>query len=421
MCQLEKAISIVKELKKRGHKAYFCGGCVRDYLLKRKPKDYDIVTDAHIEDIKRIFNHTIAIGAKFGIIKVLSGKESFEVATFRKDGEYQDGRRPVSVAFCDEKEDAMRRDFTVNGLFLEPDSYTIIDYVGGQKDIENKLIRTIGNPHSRFSEDHLRLMRAVRFAAQLSFEIVEETWEALVSMSKLIQTVSPERIRDELTNMLLCSHPDKAILNLKESKLLYSILPEMEGYQDNFSLTTEMLALASPLPGLDLGLGILLFPFLCFPAQGRCGEKKLVSVTKRLCLSRKTSDYLASILKNYHSFQQVPDMSKASLKRFFAIPEFPDLLELHRLEQTACKKNLDIFFYCQSKFKEWGMENVKPVPLVHGEDLMNLGFMPGPLFKKILYFIEEQQLEGSISTRKDAINLIKSHFGEGENIETKKI
>ncbi len=418
MCQLEKAKKIIEELRKYGYKAYFCGGCVRDFLLNRKPKDYDIVTDAHTQEIQKIFKHTLPLGAKFGIIKVLYGKDNFEVATFRKDGDYEDGRRPASVIFCDEKEDALRRDFTINGLFLDPVSNTIIDYVNGQEDIKEKIIRTIGIPSERFSEDHLRLMRAIRFSAQLSFEIADDTWKALTSMASLIQTVSWERIRDELSNMLLCKYPERAIALLQKSGLLSYIMPEWEEYEEKFSDVLEMLKLAAPISKMEMALGILLWPFLNSGVQSDREEVSLKNIAKRLCLSRKSTEYLTGLKNNYHSFENIVGMSLANFKRFLGLSDFFDLLEIYRLEKSVAQGNLDLYWYCQNKFKEFGIDKIKPIPLLDGNDLMHIGFKPGPIFKDMLYFIEEQQLEGNISTREQAIQLIKSHFGEGKNIET---
>ncbi|HNZ67238.1 MAG TPA: CCA tRNA nucleotidyltransferase, partial [Planctomycetota bacterium] len=226
-CLKEKAIRIVQQLRDNGYTAYFCGGCVRDSILQKTPKDYDIVTNAHTQDVQKIFHRTIPVGASFGIVRVLEGKDEFEVATFRKDGKYIDGRRPESVEFCDEKEDSMRRDFTINGLFLDPIDNKIIDYVHGQEDIQKRLLRTIGDANERFAEDHLRMMRAIRFAAQLDFTIEETTWETIVALSKNIVKISKERIREEFCNMLLSKNPARAIFLLQKSGLLHYIFPKI--------------------------------------------------------------------------------------------------------------------------------------------------------------------------------------------------
>lgn len=224
----EKALSILKKLHKNGYNAYFCGGCVRDYLLQRSPKDYDIVTNAIPEQIQTIFKRTIPVGAQFGVMKVVFDKDIFEVATFRKDGKYKDGRRPEAINFSDEKEDALRRDFTINGLFYDPIYDRIIDYVGGREDIKRKFIRTIGIPKERFSEDYLRLMRAIRFSCQLNFSIEQETWKSICSMPELVQNVSKERIRDELMKMLISEQPAKALRMLKKAAYFSISYPNLQ-------------------------------------------------------------------------------------------------------------------------------------------------------------------------------------------------
>lgn len=420
------ALKIIEELKRNGYKAYFCGGCVRDFILKRTPKDYDIVTDAHTDKIQSIFKHTVPVGAKFGIIKVMCESEGFDVATFRKDGHYEDARRPQSIEFCSEREDTLRRDFTVNGLFFDPVKNVVMDYVGGQEDIRKKLIRTIGFPHDRFSEDHLRLMRAIRFAAQLDFEIEDETWRALSQMAPLIQTVSSERIRQELESMLLGPNPARAISLFYESGLLPSLFPgffvkkKEEGKYDLTHLL-KMLNIAKPIATLELGLGILFFSLI---GQNKNNaqespwqqEEHWKKIGKRLCLSRKTMDSLLLFQKYYSLFSQIQSLSQSDLKRFFALLDFFQLLELYRLDSIASQRDMIGYIYCQKKMQEFGPDQIKPHPLVHGDDLKRLGFSPGPIFKKIITFIEDLQLEGKISTQEEALQWIQLHFGEGKNI-----
>lgn len=413
----KKAIEIIQNLRNHGYKAYLCGGCVRDLILQRTPKDYDIVTNARSQDVQQIFTRTIPVGISFGIIRVLIEQDEFEIATFRKDGTYSDGRHPDSIEFCDEKEDALRRDFTINGLFWNPLENKIIDYVGGQDDIQKKLLRTIGNAQERFLEDHLRMMRAVRFAGQLDFNIEENTWQTICSMSEKILTISKERIRDELSNILLSQNPALSIRLLQQSKLLTQIFPKYD--IDSLEIVLSMFQQGTPFQSLEEALCILFFswnhkltliesnnPYLLYSMN----TAPFFQWLPMLCWSRKTLDYLELFFQYFINFQYIMTMKEAQFKRFIRLTYFQSFLKIYYLYCKATNQDLISYTTCINKMQLYTQEDLFPKALVNGNDLIKLGFHPGPIIKKILQDIETQQLQLNIHTKEEAIQFVTSQY-----------
>jgi poly(A) polymerase len=425
----QKATEIVRKLVSKGHKAYFAGGCVRDMALKTEPKDYDIATDARPEEVRKLFPRNHPIGAAFGVIQVVKGKDTFEVATFRADGAYLDGRHPESVRFLSDREDAFRRDFTINGMFYDPLADRMIDYVGGLADMKAKVLRAIGEPESRIREDRLRMLRAVRFATALDFAIEPGTFDAVKTHAAEILTVSSERIRDELIKIFTSENAAVGLELLKESGLLAVILPEvaaMEGVAqpeqfhpegDVFTHTLLMLQLAKK-PSTTLAFGILLHDVgkpptyvekerIRFDRHTTVGAEMADAILKRLKFPRKETEAVVALVEDHLRFMDVKEMRESRLKRFLRQENFAEQLELHRLDCLASHGKLDNYHFCKSKLKEFGAEKISPPRLVSGKDLIELGFKPGPLFKKILSAVEDAQLEGKLKSREDAIAFIR--------------
>jgi tRNA nucleotidyltransferase/poly(A) polymerase len=436
---VDVATSVVRRLRERGHIAYFAGGCVRDALLGFSPKDIDIATDAHPEQVEQIFTRTVPVGAKFGVIRVLENEREFEVATFRSDGAYLDGRRPETVSFSSAEEDARRRDFTINGMFYDPIADTVVDYVGGREDLERRVIRAIGAAQLRFGEDRLRLLRAVRFAAVLNFEIEGKTWNALREEAKEIHAVSPERIRDELIKILADARRLRGFDLLDTSGLLEQILPEvsaLKGCQqppqfhpegDVFVHTRRMLEfLPADAPAL-LALMVLLHDIgkpptqTCDPAEGRIrfnghdevGASMSVAVMERLRFSTDEIETVAGAVRSHMMFKDVPKMRPAKLRRFMARDNFPLELELHRVDCLSSHGDLENFEFLLQKEKEFQNEPLIPPPLVNGHDLISLGLSPGPRFGEILEKVQTAQLEGEIRSREEALALVRKLVSEG--------
>jgi tRNA nucleotidyltransferase/poly(A) polymerase len=436
---VDVATSVVRRLRERGHIAYFAGGCVRDALLGFSPKDIDIATDAHPEQVQQIFTRTVPVGAKFGVIRVLENEREFEVATFRSDGAYLDGRRPETVSFSSAEEDARRRDFTINGMFYDPIADTVVDYVGGREDLERRVIRAIGAAQLRFGEDRLRLLRAVRFAAVLNFEIEGKTWNALREEAKEIHAVSPERIRDELIKILADARRLRGFDLLDTSGLLEQILPEvsaLKGCQqppqfhpegDVFVHTRRMLEfLPADAPAL-LALMVLLHDIgkpptqTCDPAEGRIrfnghdevGASMSVAVMERLRFSTDEIETVAGAVRSHMMFKDVPKMRPAKLRRFMARDNFPLELELHRVDCLSSHGDLENFEFLLQKEKEFQNEPLIPPPLVNGHDLISLGLSPGPRFGEILEKVQTAQLEGEIRSREEALALVRKLVSEG--------
>jgi len=394
----DSAIDIIRELRKRGHEAYLVGGCVRDMVMGIEPADYDIATSARPEEIVKIFPRTESIGAQFGVILVIYRGHPFEVATFRSDEAYVDGRRPTGVVFTDVKQDVLRRDFTINGLLYDPLDQRVIDYVEGQSDIQAKLVRAIGDPHARFEEDKLRILRAVRFGARLGYEIEPATWEAVRSMAPKIHQVSSERIREELSRILTDGGPARGFRLLDESGLRAEILPELE-WTDHIE---RSLAFVRKGAEVDFAMGVLLHHTPVASVQ---------KIVDRLKFSRAEMQHIISLVENLPRFSEVRQMSMSKLKRFFRLNRFEDHVELAHIHLTAQGEDLGDLQYVRQKRAEWSEQDIFPQPLVTGADLIAMGFVPGPLFKDILTRVEDEQLDGRLTDRTQALDLVRREYG----------
>ena len=431
----QTAREICSRLRGSGHIAYFAGGCVRDMVRGCAPKDVDIVTDARPEEVQKIFPRTHAVGAHFGVIIVVENEFQFEVATFRSDDVYLDGRRPTAVHFSSPEEDAKRRDFTVNGMFFDPENNTVIDFVGGRADLEVKLIRAIGQPAQRFAEDRLRLLRAVRFATTLDFQIEQKTWDALVASAPAIMQISAERIRDELVRIFLSPHRLRGWDLLDASGLLRAIIPEIESMKgcaqppqfhpegDVFQHTRLMLELLPEKISLPLVFSVLLHDVakpptasvdetgrIRFNAHDRIGAEMTEQIMERLRFSRAEIDATVEMVRQHMVFKDVPRMRVAKLKRFMARPTFEDELELHRVDCASSHAMLDNYDFLVRKKDELANEPIIPPPLVTGDDLIALGMKPGPKFGEILEAVETRQLEGALKSRDQALDWLKHEY-----------
>lgn len=393
----DSAIDIIRELRRQGYEAYLVGGCVRDMVMQIEPADYDIATSAHPEDIVRIFPRTESIGAQFGVVLVIHRGHPFEVATFRSDQAYIDGRRPTGVVFTDAQQDVLRRDFTINGLLYDPVDGRVIDYVRGQDDIDAKIVRAIGDPHARFEEDKLRILRAIRFGARLGYTIEDATWDAVRAMTPKIHQVSCERIREELSRILTEGQAARGFRMLEESGLRAQILPELQwnGHIE------ESLALLKARVEEDFALAVLLH---------ETPISEVESIVQRLRLSRAEMHHVVALVQNLPAFSKARQMPVSALKRFFRLDRFPDHLELARIHRVAGNQDLADYEFVRQKRHEWGDKDIWPEPLISGEDLIVTGLRPGPLFKEILTRVEDEQLEGRLNTREEAMNFIKREF-----------
>lgn len=431
----ELARSIVADLRAAGHEAYLVGGCVRDLLLGRKPKDFDVATDARPDRVSELFERSEQVGAHFGVVLVRENTSQVEVATFRSDSDYSDGRRPDRVSFeASPQQDVLRRDFTVNALLLDPESGEVLDYTGGQEDLRRRVIRAIGNPELRFREDHLRLMRAVRFAARLGFEIEPETMAALKRLSHLVLDVSAERVRDELVRILTEGGARRGFELLQETGLLDHILPEvaaMKGvaqppeYHPEGDVWTHTLLLLEKLsnPTVTLAMGALLHDVgkpptfrvaerIRFDGHVEEGVRLAHDILKRLRFSNEQSDLIEALIAQHMRFKDAAQMRESTMRRFLRMESFHEHLELHRLDCLSSHGQLDTYKLIRSKLAELGDEELKPKPLLTGHDLIAAGYQPGPGFGKMLAAVEDAQLEGRVGSKEAAMALVRSEFGE---------
>jgi poly(A) polymerase len=434
------ARSLVDRLRTAGHIAYFAGGCVRDLVRDRTPKDIDIATDARPEEVQKIFRRTYAVGAHFGVIVVLENDFQFEVATFRSDGAYLDGRHPVSVHFSSAEEDARRRDFTINGMFYDPTKEAVIDFVGGRKDLAARIIRAIGDPQQRFKEDRLRLLRAVRFATVLEFEIEAATWAAIVGAADTINEISAERIREELVKIFLSPHRLRGWDLLDQSGLMRAILPEVDALKgceqppqfhpegDVFQHTRLMLSLLPEEVSLPLVLSVLFHDIgkpptatvdetgrIRFSGHDKVGAAMTEALMHRLRFSRAETEATVEMVEQHMVFKDAPNMRISRLKRFMARPHFQDELELHRVDCLGSHGMLDNYDYLLRKQEEFANEPIIPPPLLRGDDLIAIGLKPGPLFGEILEQVETRQLEGTLRDREEALAWIRQEYSISEN------
>jgi len=429
-----QAISIVRRLRDEGFASLLAGGCVRDMLLGKEPRDYDIATSARPEEIQRIFPNTIPVGAQFGVILVLIDGAPFEVASFRHDGAYLDGRRPSEVRYGTLEEDIQRRDFTINGMVYDPLTDRVIDLVGGQDDLRRGLVRAIGDPLARFQEDRLRMIRAVRFAASLKFAIDAPTFAAIQALAPSIAAISWERIGDEVTRILTEGGAQRGFELLDQSGLLQVILPEiaaMKGvaqtpdYHPEGDVFTHTLLLLSHLPdgaAETLAYGCLLHDVakpICIRQDGERitfyghtdqGAEMAVDILKRLKRGRAVWERVDYLVRNHLRQVQAPQMRLSTLKRFLREAGIEELLELARIDALSSNGDLSYYRFCQERRGELKDEEIRPEPLVRGGDLISLGFKPGPQFKEILRQVEDAQLGGELHSRDDALEWIKAKF-----------
>jgi len=474
----EHAISIVRTLRDASHQAYLVGGCVRDLVLGREPADYDVTTDATPEEVMRIFPETYAVGAQFGVVLVpapesirrdgarpLSAEEPavragrnrdaasrvstereyvptdhsragvVEVATFRSDVGYSDGRHPDQVRYSkDPREDVERRDFTINGLLLDPINNEVLDFVGGRNDLDAGIIRTIGDPERRFAEDKLRMLRAVRFAARFEYEIEPATFAAIGKFAHQIRQVSRERVRDELTKMLTEGHARRAFLLLDESGLLQEVLPEisaMKGVEqppqfhpegDVFVHTLLLLEnLPQPAP-MTLAWGALLHDVgkpatfrvapdrIRFDGHVDVGVKMADEILHQLRFSNHDCQQILALIANHMRFADVQRMKESTLKKFIRMPAFEEHLVLHRMDCLSSHGDLTSYDFTREKMASLPPEAVRPLPLITGADLIAADYRPGPIFKEILGSVEDGQLEGRLTSKDEAMQFVREQF-----------
>jgi putative nucleotidyltransferase with HDIG domain len=428
------ARGVIAKLRASGHQAYLVGGCVRDLLLGNQPKDFDVATDARPDRIMDLFPRSGRVGAHFGVVLVRDFFEQVEVATFRSDHEYLDGRHPEHVRFeTDPRQDVLRRDFTINGLMMDPDSGCVLDFVDGRGDLAGRVVRAIGDPDARFREDYLRMLRAVRFAARLQFAIEPATLQAIQRNHALILKVSAERVRDELVRILTEGGARRGFELLDESGLLSDILPEialMKGveqppeYHPEGDVWQHTLLLLEQLPqpvSPTLALGALLHD-VGKPATFRVAERirfdghvdegvRIANgILNRLRFSRVEIDQVEALIANHMKFKDVHQMKDSTLKRFLRMPEFGEHLELHRLDVMSSNRRLENYELAKRKLEEFAEEQLKPEPLITGADLIELGYQPGPLFSQILHTLEDAQLEGLVTSPEDALRLVREQF-----------
>jgi putative nucleotidyltransferase with HDIG domain len=429
----ELARHVVARLKSQGRQAYFVGGCVRDLLLGSQPKDYDIATDARPDEITALFPKSDLVGAHFGVILVHEGGAQVEVATFRSDHAYEDGRRPVAVQFeTDPRQDVLRRDFTINALLLDPDGGEVLDFVGGRQDLRDGIVRAIGDPEMRFREDHLRLLRAVRFAARFNYRIEPATIIAIQRLHGLIVKVSAERIRDELARILTEGKARRGFELLDETGLLADILPEvaaMKGvaqppeFHPEGDVWTHTLMMLEKLqsPSVTLALGVLLHDVgkpptfrvaerIRFDGHVEKGVEMATAILTRLRFSNDQIRQVIALVANHMRFKDAPQMRESTLKRFLRLENFPEHLELHKLDCLSSHGHLDSYESVKRKMEELPPEELKPAPLVTGTDLIAAGYQPGPAFARILAAVEDAQLESRIHSTQEAMAWVRSQF-----------
>jgi poly(A) polymerase len=434
----EFAEQIIRMLRDHNHQAYLVGGCVRDLLLGREPADYDVTTDATPDQVMRLLPETYAVGAKFGVVLVPVRDEvgnAVEVATFRSDIGYSDGRHPDQVRFSKSaQEDVERRDFTINGLLFDPIKNEFLDFVGGREDLAAGIIRTIGPADLRFTEDKLRMLRAVRFAARFGYVIEPGTFAAIQKLAAGIDQISRERVRDELTKMLTEGHAREAFLLLDETGLLKEVLPQISAMKgvaqpaefhpegDVFVHTLLLLEnLPEPCPA-TLAWGALLHDvgkpptFRIAPDRIRfdnhvdVGVKMAEDICRRLRFSNDDTEQILALVANHMRFSHVSQMKDSTFKRFVRMPDFEQHLELHRLDCQASHRNLASYNLTRERIAATPPEAIRPAPLITGGDLIAAGYLPGPRFKEILSQVEDAQLEGSLHSRDSALEYVRREF-----------
>jgi poly(A) polymerase len=452
----QHATEIVRMLRGRSYQAYLAGGCVRDLLLGREPSDYDVATDASPQQVMSIFPQTFAVGAQFGVVLVpfaeaaqprtgedarLSTSERgrgsvVEVATFRSDIGYSDGRHPDEVRFSkDPREDVQRRDFTINGMLLDPVTNEVLDFVGGRADLKAGIVRAIGDPERRFAEDKLRMLRAVRFAARFEYTIDAATFAAIQKLAAQIRQVSRERVREELTRMLTEGRARRAFQLLDESKLLPEVLPEisaMKGVEqppqfhpegDVFVHTLLLLEKLPPGCSKTLAWGALLHDVgkpptfrvapdrIRFDGHVEVGVRMAAEICRRLRFSGDETDQILALVDNHMRFADVQRMKESTLKKFLRLPGFDEHLELHRIDCLSSHGQFDSYDYAREQLQSLPPEAIRPTALITGRDLIEAGYEPGPRFKEVLTAVEDAQLEGRLTSRAAAMEFVRREFG----------
>jgi len=447
--QFEAALAVINRLRAEGYEAHLAGGCVRDLLLRREPSDYDVATSATPDIVLDLFPRTFAVGAHFGVVLVAQGEgETYfttEVATFRSDGAYSDGRHPDAVRYTTSaEEDVKRRDFTINGLLLDPlqgasDPRTaVLDLVGGVADLDAGLVRAIGQPEERFEEDHLRMLRAVRFAARFEFAIEQETKRAMQTLARKISAVSRERVRDELTRMLTEGHARRAFELLDETALLQEVLPEiarMKGveqppqYHPEGDVWVHTLGLLAQLQSgceATLAWGALLHDVgkpptfrrapdrIRFDGHVEVGVAIGAEILRRFRFSNEDTRQILALIDNHMRFADASRMKASTLKRFFQLDRFNEHLALHRMDCLAGGGNLDHWEFVRERWQAMPEEAVRPKPLITGRELIAAGYKPGAAFKQMLRAVEDAQLEGTIATEEEALRLVNARWQNGD-------
>jgi poly(A) polymerase len=441
----ETALAIVRRLQAAGFSAFWVGGCVRDFLLGRTPGDYDIVTAALPEQIETLFRRTLPVGRKFGVMVVVEHRHPFQVATFRAEADYQDGRRPGRVVFGDAMADARRRDFTVNGLFYDPVRQQLHDWVGGEADLRARIIRTIGAPAERFAEDHLRLLRAVRFAAQLDFTIEPGTFAALQAHAPKIKGISAERIRDELLKLLRPPHASRGLELLRQSGLLEQVLPEIAAtitceqspdYHPEGSVFNHLRLMLQDLPpDADAALpwAVLLHDVakpvtasadpgtgsIHFYGHEKIGADMAEAILERLRFPRKEIEAVAEAVRYHMQFKDALQMRKSTLRRLLMRPTFPLELQLHRLDCLGSHGQLEVYDFLVAQAKELEQQPQIRPPLLTGNDLIALGMKPGPALGALLAEIREKQLQDELKTKAEARRWVRQKLEEGSHSKRK--
>ena len=433
MTAKELARHIAVTLRDKGHRAYWAGGCVRDLLLGREPTDYDVATDALAPGIQSYFARALAVGAQFGVVLVQENGAQVEVATFRLDHDYRDGRRPSSVSFTRSPErDVRRRDFTINGLLFDPLEGRYLDFVGGRNDLDARLIRAIGSPAERFAEDKLRMLRAVRFAARLDFAIESETLAAIRHHAPEIEQISPERVRDELNRILTEGRARRGFELLDETGVLNVVLPEvarMKGvaqppeFHPEGDVWTHTLLMLEELenPTVTLALGTLLHDVgkpptyrvaerIRFDGHVEAGMEISRAICERLRYSNKETEQVVALVANHMRFREVTRMRSSTLKKFMRLPGFDEHLELHRLDCLGSHRDLGNYQFVRRMESELDEEDLRPPRLITGEDLITAGYEPGPSFQVILAEVENAQLEKQLNSREEALAFVEQRF-----------
>ena len=431
----DTAIEVVRRLHARGFRALLAGGCVRDLLLGREPRDYDVATDADPQQVIGIFRHAQPVGAHFGVVEVRLDGHVFEVARFRRDLGYSDGRHPDAVVFTDETEDARRRDFTVNGMFWDPLADRVLDYVGGQADLKERVIRTIGPAEDRFTEDRLRMMRALRFGCRFHWRIDRSTFAAIRRMSPNLADVSRERIRDEFARMLTEGGAPLGVRWLIDTGLMVEVVPEIlaldgvaqppEFHPEGDVLTHTLIMLGLMRnPSKELAMAVLLHDVgkprtfksadrIRFDNHALVGAQMTDTICRRLRFSRESTRHIVRLVADHHRFMHVRVMRKSRLKRFLRTERFEEHLELHRVDCLSSHRNLENYGFCRQALESLEPEEIRPEPLITGRDLIELGYPPGPAFKTALRAVEDGQLEGRVKDREDALLLARGMFERG--------